>query len=82
MERRLLRIIVNPAMMAVWVLGLTIAFTPASGGPRRVADGQIRVGASLSQFTGFFPLAERFRRSTAIATASDFMRRGTKFRRF
>jgi protoporphyrinogen IX oxidase len=32
MERRLLRIIVNPAMIAVWVLGLTLAFTPASGG--------------------------------------------------
>ena len=26
MERRLLRIIVNPAMVAVWVLGLTLAF--------------------------------------------------------
>jgi putative membrane protein len=33
MERRLLRIIVNPALIAVWVLGLTLALTPASGGP-------------------------------------------------
>jgi len=33
MERRLLRIIVNPAMIAVWVLGVTLALTPASGGP-------------------------------------------------
>ena len=32
MERRLLRIIVNPSMIAVWVLGLTLAFSPASGG--------------------------------------------------
>ena len=32
MERRLLRIIVNPSMVAVWVLGLTLAFSPASGG--------------------------------------------------
>src|SRR5436853_7465154 len=32
MERRLLRGIVNPAMIAVWVLGITLAFTPASGG--------------------------------------------------
>jgi len=31
MERRLLRGIVNPAMIAVWVLGLTLALTPASG---------------------------------------------------
>jgi protoporphyrinogen IX oxidase len=32
MERRLLRIIVNPALIAVWVLGLTLALTPQSGG--------------------------------------------------
>src|SRR5882672_3172045 len=32
MERRLLRGIVNPSMIAVWLLGLTLAFTPASGG--------------------------------------------------
>jgi len=35
METRLLRIIVNPAMIAVWILGLTLAFTPASGGPNQ-----------------------------------------------
>ena len=29
----MLRIIVNPALIAVWVLGLTLALTPASGGP-------------------------------------------------
>lgn len=28
MERRLLRLIMNPAMIAVWVLGLALAFTP------------------------------------------------------
>ncbi|HXJ01579.1 MAG TPA: protoporphyrinogen oxidase HemJ [Micropepsaceae bacterium] len=33
MERRLLRIIVNPAMVVVWLLGLTLAVTPQSGGP-------------------------------------------------
>jgi putative membrane protein len=32
MELRLLRGIINPAMVAVWVLGLVLAFTPASGG--------------------------------------------------
>jgi putative membrane protein len=32
MERRLLRGIINPSMIAVWVLGLTLAFIPASGG--------------------------------------------------
>ena len=33
MERRLLQIIINPAMAAVWLLGITLALTPASGGP-------------------------------------------------
>ncbi|HEU0222725.1 MAG TPA: protoporphyrinogen oxidase HemJ [Paracoccaceae bacterium] len=28
MERRLLRVIMNPAMIAVWLLGLMLAFTP------------------------------------------------------
>jgi protoporphyrinogen IX oxidase len=30
MERKLLRLIVNPAMIAVWVLGLTLSFMPAT----------------------------------------------------
>jgi putative membrane protein len=30
MERRLLRVIVNPAMIAVWILGLTLSFLPAT----------------------------------------------------
>jgi putative membrane protein len=32
MERRLLKAIVNPAMIATWLLGLTLVLTPASGG--------------------------------------------------
>ena len=28
MERRLLKAIINPAMIATWILGLTLAFTP------------------------------------------------------
>ncbi|HEY2444748.1 MAG TPA: protoporphyrinogen oxidase HemJ [Rhizomicrobium sp.] len=30
MERRLLRAIINPAMIAVWILGLTLSFLPAT----------------------------------------------------
>jgi putative membrane protein len=30
MERRLLKVIVNPAMIAVWILGLTLSFLPAT----------------------------------------------------
>ena len=29
MERRLLKAIINPAMIAVWILGLTLSFLPA-----------------------------------------------------
>jgi putative membrane protein len=32
MERRLLRAIVNPAMIVTWLLGITLILTPASGG--------------------------------------------------
>jgi putative membrane protein len=28
MERKLLRVIINPAMIAVWILGLTLSFLP------------------------------------------------------
>jgi protoporphyrinogen IX oxidase len=30
MERKLLRLIINPAMIAVWVLGFTLSFLPAT----------------------------------------------------
>lgn len=30
MERRLLRLIINPAMIAVWILGLILSFLPAT----------------------------------------------------
>jgi putative membrane protein len=32
MERRLLRAIINPAMIAAWLLGIALILTPASGG--------------------------------------------------
>lgn len=32
MERRLLRAIMNPALVAVWVLGLALSFAPQAGG--------------------------------------------------
>jgi putative membrane protein len=32
MERRLLKAIINPAMIATWLLGITLVLTPASGG--------------------------------------------------
>jgi putative membrane protein len=44
MERRLLKAIVNPAMIATWLLGLTLVLTPASGG---FAQGWLLVKVAL-----------------------------------
>jgi protoporphyrinogen IX oxidase len=55
MERRLLRIIVNPAMIAVWVLGVTLAFTPASGGWHQGwLEAKLVLVLGLSTLHGFF----------------------------
>ena len=64
MERRLLRIIVNPAMIAVWVLGLTLALTPASGGfGQGWLMAKITLVAGLSAVHGLF---SRWRKDFAI----------------
>ena len=73
MERRLLRVIVNPAMAAVWVLGLTLAFTPQSGGPMQgwlMAKFVLVLG--LSMVHGLF---SRWRK----AFATDRNKHGKRF---
>jgi putative membrane protein len=63
MERRLLRIIVNPAMVAVWVLGVTLALTPASGGPMQAwLTVKVLLVLALSAVHGLF---SRWRRGFA-----------------
>src|SRR5438105_15266539 len=37
MEKRLLRIILNPAMVVEWIFGLTMVFTPSSGDQNHVS---------------------------------------------
>jgi putative membrane protein len=44
MERRLLKAIINPAMIATWLLGVTLVLTPASGG---FAQGWLHVKLAL-----------------------------------
>jgi uncharacterized membrane protein len=63
MERRLLRIIVNPAMIAVWVLGLLLALRPSERGTEpRLADREIHPGArAVGGARAVFPLAARLR---------------------
>jgi putative membrane protein len=63
MERRLLRIIVNPAMIAVWILGITLALTPQSGGP---TQGWLMVKFVLVlALSGVHGLFSRWRRGFA-----------------
>ncbi|MGQ0740732.1 MAG: protoporphyrinogen oxidase HemJ [Alphaproteobacteria bacterium] len=55
MERRLLRVIINPSMIAVWVLGITLAFTPASGGwGQGWLHAKLLLVVLLSALHGFF----------------------------
>ena len=60
MERRLLKAIVNPAMIATWLLGLTLALTPASGG---FAQGwlyaKLGLVLGMSALHGFFSRCQR-----------------------
>ena len=60
MERRLLKAIATPAMIATWVLGLTLVLTPASGG---FAQGWLHAKPGLvvgmSALHGFFARCQR-----------------------
>jgi len=75
MERRLLRGIINPAMIAVWVLGLTLAFTPASGGWHQGwLQAKFVLVVGMSTVHGFF---SRWRKDFA----NDANRRSQRFYR-
>ena len=66
MERRLLRAIINPAMIATWVLGLWLAFERRLL-QVRLAARQARAGAdSLRHCTGFYPLRARIRGGSQV----------------
>ena len=73
MEKRLLRIIINPSMIAVWALGMTLAFTPASGGPDQ---GWLMAKVTLVLcMSGLHGLFARWRRHFA----EDRNRHGKRF---
>ena len=62
MERRLLRGIMNPAMLAVWALGLILAFTP--GIVDWAADGWMHAKLALVvALTGFHGLCGGWRKA-------------------
>jgi putative membrane protein len=73
MERRLLRIIINPAMVAVWLFGVTLALTPASGGPMQGwLMAKFALVLALSALHGLF---SRWRKDFAF----DRNRHGKRF---
>ena len=81
MERRLLRIIINPAMIAVWLLGITLASTPLSGGwDQGWLMAKVTLVVALTAVHGVFSkwrkdfAADRNRRSKRC-----FMPDGTRF---
>jgi putative membrane protein len=60
MERRLLKAIINPAMIATWLLGLTLVFTPASGGfSQGWLHAKLALVIGLSGLHGFFSRCRR-----------------------
>src|SRR5262249_22705702 len=63
MERRLLRAIINPAMIATWLLGITLVLTPASGGLAQPwLEAKLALVLALSGLHGLF---SRWRRDFA-----------------
>ena len=60
MERRLLKAIVNPAMIATWLLGLTLALTPSSGGfGQGWLHAKLGLVVGMSALHGFFARCQR-----------------------
>jgi len=60
MERRLLKAIVNPAMIATWLLGLILALTPSSGGfGQGWLHAKLGLVVGMSALHGFFARCQR-----------------------
>src|SRR5580704_17148186 len=54
MERRLLRAIINPAMIATWLLGLALAFDQSWFRPQHWLDAKLALVLALSGAHGLF----------------------------
>ena len=80
MERRLLTAIINPAMVATWVLGLWLAWD-AGLFRSRLAAREVRAGArDVGHARHVRALRPGFRRTTATGTRSDSTESSTKSR--
>jgi protoporphyrinogen IX oxidase len=75
MERRLLNAIMRPAMAATWLLGLTLAFTPASGGfTQGWLHAKLGLVIGMSALHGFFMKCQRDFANGANRHSSRFFR--------
>jgi putative membrane protein len=75
MERRLLNAIMRPAMIATWLLGLTLALTPASGGfSQGWLHAKLGLVIGMSALHGFFTKCQRDFARDANRYSSRFYR--------
>ena len=75
MERRLLNAIMGPAIVATWLLGLTLALTPASGGfSQGWLHAKLALVVGMSALHGFFAKCQRDFAKDASHYSSRFYR--------
>jgi putative membrane protein len=75
MERRLLNAIMKPAISATWLLGLTLALTPASGGfSQGWLHAKLGLVIGMSALHGFFAKCQRDFAKDANRYSSRFYR--------
>ena len=81
MERRLLRVIINPAMIVTWVLGLWLAWT-AAGIAAGWLQAKVRAGARALGLHGLLVALGRDFAADRTATRRNFTVLSMKFRPF
>jgi len=79
MERRLLNAIMRPAIGATWLLGLTLALAPASGGfAQGWLHAKLGLVVGMSALHGFFTKCQRDFANDANRYSSRFYRIGNE----
>ena len=85
MERRLLRAIINPAMIATWVLGLTLAWLGPDSRYGWFASGWLQAKVvlvlALSACTDYSPAGSRISPPIAIGIRRNSIELSMKYRR-
>ena len=74
MERRLLKAIINPAMIATWLLGPVARLAAAAGSPRRWLQAKLALVLAHVGVHGFLARWVRISPPTATGTSQKFYR--------